>query len=80
VDIAPTALWILGVKPPQRMDGRVLTEALNIKGPKIKSFEAGQLEASHKTEAGTWHQYLNFTVVNGVSYFDEGNGHHDVAR
>ena len=80
VDIAPTALWILGVKPPQRMDGRVLTEALNIQGPKIKSFEAGQLEATHKMEAGTWHQYMNFTVVNGVSYFDEGNGRLDVAK
>src|SRR5947208_5163678 len=39
VDIAPTVLCILGIKPPQPMDGRVLSEALTIKGPTIKSYE-----------------------------------------
>ena len=75
VDIAPTVLWILGVKPRKPMDGRVLTEALTIKGPKITSFEPGRLEASRASEKSVWHQYLNFTEVNGVVYFDEGNGY-----
>jgi hypothetical protein len=75
VDIAPTVLWILGVKPRKPMDGRVLTEALTIKGPKITSFEPGRLEASRANEKSVWHQYLNITEVNGVVYFDEGNGY-----
>lgn len=75
VDIAPTILWILGVKPPRLMDGRVLTEALTIKGPKITSFEPGRWDATHANEKSVWHQYINFTDVNGVIYFDEGNGY-----
>ncbi len=74
LDVAPTVLWILGVKPPKSLDGRVLTEALTIPGPKIKSYEPGHLEAGAPRETGPWHQYLNFTEVNGVDYYDEGNG------
>lgn len=72
-DIAPTVLWILGVRPPKTLDGRVLTEALNIPGPKIKSFETSRLEAKREHEHFVWHQYLNVTQLNGVVYFDEGN-------
>lgn len=74
VDLAPTILWIMGVKPPKAMDGRVLTEALTFAGPKIKSFEPGRVEARVQLEKAEWRQYLNFTEVNGVTYFDEGNG------
>ena len=28
VDLAPTILWILGIKPSQKMDGRILSEAM----------------------------------------------------
>jgi arylsulfatase A-like enzyme len=75
IDLAPTVLWVLGVKPPKPMDGRVLTEALTIPGPKIKSYEPGHDEATAPIANGTWHQYLNSTRVNGVDYFDEGNGY-----
>jgi arylsulfatase A-like enzyme len=74
MDIAPTVLWLLGVKAPKGMNGRVLTEALTIDGPKIKSYEPGRMEADAPAGKVTWHQYLNFTQVNGVDYFDEGNG------
>ncbi|HZV36032.1 MAG TPA: alkaline phosphatase family protein [Verrucomicrobiae bacterium] len=74
VDIAPTVLWILGVKPPKRMDGRVVTEALVNAESKIKSFEPHHIEVSHALDGAVWHQYLNYTEVNGVDYFDEGNG------
>ena len=74
-DIAPTVLWILGIKPPKRMDGRVLTEALIGSQSKIKSFQANRLEATHEHERFAWHQYLNVTELDGVVYFDEGNGH-----
>jgi len=74
VDIAPTALWILGIKPPKEMDGRVLTEALAIPGPKLKSYEPGRLEAAREMTLADWHQYLEYSEVNGVRYLDEGNG------
>lgn len=74
VDIAPTILWIMGVKPPVRMDGRVLTEALTVSGPKVKSFEPRCLQATSETAGLVWRQYLKLTEVNGVAYIDEGNG------
>jgi arylsulfatase A-like enzyme len=73
-DVAPTVLWILGVKPPKPMDGRVLTEALNFEGPKLKSYEPRRLESSRELAGNVWRQYLLTTEVNGVTYFDEGNG------
>ena len=74
VDIAPTVLWILGVRQPKRMDGRVVTEALVNTESKIKSFEPHHIEATSQLDKSVWHQYLNYTEVNGVDYFDEGNG------
>ena len=62
------------MKPPQPMDGRVLSEALNFKAPKLKSYEPQRLEASRKLDGKVWNQYLMYTEVNGVRYFDEGNG------
>jgi len=74
VDIAPTVLSILGIKPTKPMDGRVLSEALTIKGPELKSYEPRRIEATCELDGRVWQQYLNFTTVNGVDYFDEGNG------
>jgi len=39
-DIAPTVLWILGIQPAAPMDGRVLTEALAIPGPKTPAIRS----------------------------------------
>jgi predicted AlkP superfamily pyrophosphatase or phosphodiesterase len=72
VDIAPTVLWILGVK--KQMDGRVLSEGMVGLPAKLKSYEPKRLEALVKLGEVTWHQYLNLTEVNGVTYLDEGNG------
>ena len=74
VDVAPTVYHLLGIKPPTRLDGRVLSEALRSKGPAIKSFEPQRIEATARTVGGVWNQYLNFTEVSGVIYLDEGNG------
>ncbi|MEY2428349.1 MAG: hypothetical protein QOJ40_1234, partial [Verrucomicrobiota bacterium] len=74
VDVAPTVLWILGIKPPIAMDGRVLSEALAIKGPKTRASKSTHLESTRRLDGGAWHQYLDRTEVNGVDYFDEGNG------
>src|SRR5439155_22852275 len=77
VDITPTIAWILGVEPKHRFSGRVLTEALAPAGPMTISFEPHDLEASYHADGLTWKQYLDYSEVNGVVYFDEGNG--DVA-
>jgi Type I phosphodiesterase / nucleotide pyrophosphatase len=74
VDVAPTILWILGLQAPKTLDGRVLSEALTIKGPKLISFEPRHIEATNDLEKCVWRQYLNFTEVNGVTYLEEGNG------
>jgi hypothetical protein len=74
-DIAPTVLWILGVKQPKSMDGRVLGEAMLNTEINLKSYEPTHLEATRMTEKSVWRQYLNINEVNGVVYFDEGNGY-----
>ncbi len=74
MDIAPTILWLLGVNPPEKMDGRVLSEALKVAGPKLKTYETGQWVAEADRGNSKWRQYLSHSEVNGVIYFDEGNG------
>ena len=74
VDVAPTILWVLGLKVPELMDGRLLSEALTVKGPEIIFSPPGHLEATRELNGSVWRQYLNWTQVNGVTYFDEGNG------
>ncbi len=74
VDVVPTLLWILGIKPPKPMDGRVLTEALTIDGPKVGRPVTTQLNAMRREGKFIWRQYLKRTELNGVAYCDEGNG------
>lgn len=72
-DVAPTVLWLLRIKPPQPMDGRVLTEGLSIAGPKVGKPKLQRLKAMTKLGATAWRQYLEVSELNGVSYFNEGN-------
>lgn len=75
VDVAPTILWVLGLKDEaEKLDGRVLGEALSIPAPPLKSYDLKRLHAEHDTAGGTWRQYLQVSEVNGVRYLDEGNG------
>ena len=74
VDIAPTILSILGIQPPKPMDGRVLTEALLANQTSLPASKSRHLEAAAVQGSIHWHQYLNLTEVNGVTYYDEGNG------
>jgi arylsulfatase A-like enzyme len=76
VDITPTILWILGVEPQQKLSGRVIREALATFGsggeaPQPKSH---RLETSYRGEKFAWRQYLDYSEVDGVIYFTEGNG------
>ena len=74
-DVAPTILWILGLKDESaKMDGRVLSEALTVESPALHALELKRLTARREINGGTWTQYLQVAEVNGVRYFDEGNG------
>jgi arylsulfatase A-like enzyme len=74
-DVAPTVLWCLGFRRDvEQMDGRVLTEALTVEAPPLKSYEVKRLRAHRTLPGGEWRQYLQVSEVNGVRYLDEGNG------
>jgi predicted AlkP superfamily pyrophosphatase or phosphodiesterase len=73
-DLAPTILWLLGVKPEGPMDGRVLSEALTVEAPPVSKPLVRRLEANGRIGDGTWTQYLQISQVNDTIYFDEGNG------
>ena len=73
IDLAPTILWILGLKAPERMDGRVLSEALLDAGtPPVVTEKTW--EAQSDLGSSTWRQHLHTATVAGVTYLMEGNG------
>jgi len=74
IDVAPTVLWILGMKPELPMDGRVLHEALATSKQPVPSPETKLIEATRDLGMFRWRQYLKFTQVGTTVYFDEGNG------
>jgi arylsulfatase A-like enzyme len=75
MDLAPTVLWILGMRKEARaMDGRVLGEALTTGAPPLKSCVVRRLTARRETAGGFWLQYLQVSEVDGVRYLDQGNG------
>ena len=75
-DLAPTIMWILGHREEAvRRDGRVLSEALAASdAPPLRSVNLQRLTARRELPTGVWTQYLQTVEVNGVHYFDEGNG------
>lgn len=73
IDIAPTALHILGIEPPQKLDGRVLVEGMEEKAGRIEALSK-TIQATRKFPAGEWHQHLRVSLVGETVYIDEGNG------
>ena len=73
IDLAPTILQILGIKPPQKMDGRILSEAMTIVIPSGQP-ETKRIEATKYFRSGTWRQSLQISRVGSTIYLDEGNG------
>ena len=71
IDLAPTILHILGVAPSERMDGRVLREAMI--GGKASEPETRTIAAQRVSEHCRWRQYLKISQVDSTLYFDEGN-------
>ena len=73
VDIAPTLLRLLGMKPAPTMTGRVIEEALR-NGPSIASVRVDHAAETVRTPDGSYeltahiskaadHTYLDFTEV-----------------
>lgn len=73
-DLAPTILWLLGVKPTVTMDGRILSEALTGRAPKAGKPVTKKIETRRVLGTSVWRQYLQISRVKGTVYFDEGNG------
>jgi predicted AlkP superfamily pyrophosphatase or phosphodiesterase len=74
VDLAPTILRILGITPPQPVDGRILSEAMVNKDAVMLKPEIKKIEATKDFSAGTWRQSLQISRVGSTEYLDEGNG------
>jgi predicted AlkP superfamily pyrophosphatase or phosphodiesterase len=73
IDLAPTVLQILGIKPTSKMDGRILSEAMTVNTPSQKP-EAKTIEATKHFQSGMWRQSLQISRVGSTIYLDEGNG------
>jgi predicted AlkP superfamily pyrophosphatase or phosphodiesterase len=73
VDLAPTILHILGIKPPAKIDGRILSEAMNEAIPSQKA-ETKTIEATKRFPSGTWRQSVQISRVGSTVYLDQGNG------
>lgn len=74
IDLTPTVLHLLGVKPPKPLDGRVLREAFAGAAGAAPIARTETIKATRDLGFLRWSQYLKFTEVDGAVYFDEGNG------
>jgi arylsulfatase A-like enzyme len=88
-DLAPTILQILGIKSPQPLDGRILSEAMVSSHVDALSRNGGlqsaeqalsrrpetkTIEAIKDSPRGTWRQSLKISRVGSTIYLDHGNG------
>jgi arylsulfatase A-like enzyme len=76
IDLAPTILHILGIKPPEQLDGRTLSEAMVNDAPATKGLKSRTetIDAIKDFPSGTWRQALKISRVGSTIYLDEGNG------
>ena len=73
VDLAPTILQILRITPPDKMNGRILSEAMTVTIPSEQP-QTKRIEAMKHFSSGTWRQSLQISRVGSTTYLDEGNG------
>jgi arylsulfatase A-like enzyme len=84
-DLAATILQILAIKPPAKLDGRILSEAMisansNNSGPRsaepslLQETETKTIEATKRLRSGTWRQSLQISRVGSTIYLDQGTG------
>src|SRR2546425_1408515 len=85
VDLASTILQILGIKTSEKMDGRILSEAMTGRAgalrrlPKAfgrvrRPYQTQTIETNKDFPRGTWKQSLRISRVRSTLYLDEGNG------
>jgi arylsulfatase A-like enzyme len=74
IDLAATILRILGITPPQQLDGRILSEAMTDLSVPEPNAETKTIEATKPFAAGSWRQTLKISRVASTDYLDEGNG------
>ena len=74
IDIAPTVLHLLGIRPEEKLDGRVLNEAFSGGKEDLSLVKSETLEAGRAFGDEQWQQYLKTSRVGDTIYFDEGNG------
>ncbi len=74
VDVAPTLYHLLGIEPPSKLDGRVLSEALADGGGAATPPETTRKEATRDLPNGKkWTQWIQTTTLGDKTYLDEGN-------
>jgi arylsulfatase A-like enzyme len=73
LDLAPTVLHLLNLEPPQKLDGRVLVEAMEEKAERTEVLSK-TMRATRKFPSGEWQQHLRVSLVGETIYIDEGNG------
>jgi len=69
VDIAPTLLHLLGLKPAPTMTGRVIEEALR-NGPAIVSVRIDRVDETVRTPDGTYQLTAHISKAAGHAYLD----------
>ena len=69
VDIAPTLMHLLGLKPAPTMTGRVIEEGLR-NGPAIASMRVDHVAETVKTPDGRYELTARFSKVAGRTYLD----------
>ena len=85
VDLASTILQILGIKTSEKMDGRILSEAMTGRagalyqlpkafGTALRPYQTQTIETNKDFPRGTWKQSLRISRVRSTLYLDEGNG------
>ena len=74
IDVAPTVLWLMGIRPLVPLDGRVLFEAIRDRKPDTVKPEEKRIEAARDLDGVRWTQYLRTVTCQGATYFLEGNG------
>ena len=85
VDLASTILQIVGIKTSEKMDGRILSEAMTGRADALRRlpkpfgiarrpYQTQTIETKKDFPRGTWKQSLRISRVRSTLYLDEGNG------